>query len=263
MAICSRILFGFCATVFGLLGFANAACAHLPPECTFQHAIDDFAESNLVIIGRVTAVERYRLVSNDPAARHVTPFTFTYLATITVGKVIRGESRPGDQVLLCVGFYEQRVANDTDPAVLRVANTHPAWSADYGKVYLLALVRERVFDDCTLAKFKDGEWVASGVDVRTIWRPRSCHWSIHEVRNKRQERTVDVESIPSVHVSSEVYASVYLDRWGRDESAENWVRLEDLIAARERGVAPDTRASLKTMNQNDDVPRQKPEDTSE
>ena len=67
-----------------LLSSRDEARAYLPLECGSDSYKDDFKESPLIVIGRVTAIERYR---TPDRARPEVPRPF-YLATITVGRTL-------------------------------------------------------------------------------------------------------------------------------------------------------------------------------
>ncbi len=72
------------------------AAAYFPLNCNRAHAKNDFKDAALVVIGRVTAVERFRDVS-PPASKagKKEPTYFFYLATVTVGRTLKGKAKPG------------------------------------------------------------------------------------------------------------------------------------------------------------------------
>ena len=154
------------AVFFLVLFAAGVARAYLPVQCNARFAESGFTSSEAIAIGRVTKVER------------VGPFDlggprkvqcFSYVATIAVGKAFKGPLKPKDEVLIGIGSYLCRGDDDTTPTQLATHNTHSPLPLNINGVYLLCLCRE---DDEAAGK---EEWKGK------VWKPRSCHFSIHEI----------------------------------------------------------------------------------
>ena len=121
----------FLAMAIGTLVSLRAerrAVAFYPGECWPAWAKDDFKESALVVIGRVTAVARFR---TSPPATTGYPKEikeFFYLATVTVGRTLKGKAKPDDDILFYTGSYMQRKEDNSTPTCPRVAYSHPGWT---------------------------------------------------------------------------------------------------------------------------------------
>jgi hypothetical protein len=243
-----------------LLG-SGESLAYFPCNCFPDYAKNDFKESALVVIGRVTAIQRYRIpLSAAGVATARRSVWFFYVATITVGRTLKGKAKPGEDILFCTGSYEQRSEDDTEPTRLRVANSHPAWTLDYNHVYLLALDPDR-WDPEEVEQRRDGKWTRTSLENREVWKPRSCHWSVHEVmvRHRRVPEGAKtkgkVQQFPAappigadtqpgelgtgvVRIVSETFVSIYFDRWEERTSKQYCVPLDEFIAALKQGKLP-------------------------
>jgi hypothetical protein len=222
-----------------VLGSGNRASAYYPPECFPDYAKDDFKKSALVVIGRVTAVERFRVSPTlAPKERANWGTEFFYLATVTVGRTLKGKTNPGDDILLYTGYYPQRKEDETQAVSIRVANDHPAWTLDYGHVYLLALdLQSSQVDARGIAEaHRDGKWVHAALENREIWAPRSCHFSIHEITVLNREEVVDAGE--TLRLTPETYLQPYFNRWRAPIKKGEWILLDKFIAAQEKGEFP-------------------------
>lgn len=222
-----------------LLRAENQAIAYLPPQCCPRHAKDDFNQASLVVIGRVTAVERYRVApSTDSPPKGATEFF--YLATITVGRTLKGKAKPGDDVLFYTGTYSQRREDDTAPTWLRVANSHPAWTLEYDHVYLLALDPLARTNEGKAEVRRDGKWFPVPMEKREIWEPRSCHCSVHEitVRNRTEPNDKGPDGMENLRLIPETYVTLYFDRW-RESPKGGLFLLDEFIAAQKKGEFPE------------------------
>jgi hypothetical protein len=223
-----------------LLGVERPAAAHYPLECSPEHAKDDFKNSALVVIGRVTTVERFRASpSAASTASEKEPTEFFYLATVTVGQTLKGKVKPGDEVLFYTGSYRQRKEDNTAPTALRVANTHPAWTLDYDHIYLLALNPAGRSGEWNAEARRDGRWIDAALEKREVWEPRSCHCSVHEitVRNRKEPGGI-ADGMETIHLIPETYVTLYFDRWRAAVPKENRIFLSEFIAAQEKGRFP-------------------------
>ncbi len=242
----------------------HQAFAYYPGECSPKHAKDDFKKSTLVLVGRVTAVERYRfapLVASTKGDKE--PTEFFYLATITVGQTLKGKVQPGDEILFYTGSYRQRKEDNTSPTILRVANTHPAWTLEYDHVYLLALNPEDGTSEWKAEVRRDGHWAPAAIEKREIWRPRSCHWSVHEitVRNRKEAGERMPDGTETIRLNPETFVTLYFDRWQKAMPQENHLLLGEFIAAQRKGLFPGqesqaTPPATNSQNANPSNPKQ-------
>jgi hypothetical protein len=245
-----RIVFRIGATAVGialLLLAEDRVCGYFPGQCDRECAKDDFQKAAAVVIGRVTAIQRYRFAPEATSgASAKPPAEFFYLATITVGRTLKGKAKPGDEILFYVGLYGQREEDNATPAPLRVANTHPAWTVECNHVYLLALdpAQERR-GGRDAEERRDGKWVRAGLEKREIWEPRSCHWGVHEItvytRDEPAKKGPDGRE--TTRRVCTPYATIYFDRWNKPWSGEGKVPLDEFIAAQTNGKLPQEKPS--------------------
>lgn len=223
---------------------AGPAYAFLPMNCSRKHAKDDFQKSELVVIGRVTTIQRFRFLPEADAPASAKDLKmFFYLATVTVGQTIRGTAKPGDDIFFFTGSYESRRDDETMPAVVRVANAHPGWALDYNHVYLLALKPAGRLEDLKAEGRRDGKWILIGPDKRQIWEPRSCHWSIHEITVRHRTETVKAEDgLTWLQLVPKTYATLYFDRYITRSPDEKRILLDEFIAAQNKGEFPEAKS---------------------
>lgn len=182
-----------CLVALLVLWSASAALAFLPYECVSDMYLDDFKESPLIVIGRVTAIERYR--TNVPPRMNAKPDTkqFFYVATIAVGRSLKGDAKPGQELLFFMGFSGLREDDNLHSRILVVANTHSGWDLDVDNAYLLCLRRTEYLEDKAHAEVRrGGVWQNAGLEKRDVWEPRSCHNSVHRIASGRDPVHVSV-----------------------------------------------------------------------
>jgi len=144
----------------------RAAWAFLPWDCVYSEY--DFTGSDAVVIGRVTKVER--VTTKQPFGEETRP-QFCYIATITVGQVLRGPVKKDSDLFIHIGEYVQRTEDNTVPAQFGTCNTHRALPLQINSVYLLCLRRGEGHAPRELSR----SW------RRKLWAPNCCHYSIHEI----------------------------------------------------------------------------------
>jgi len=209
----------------GLLGAGlvisagQAALAFLPGECVSDSYKSDFKESPLIVIGRVTAIERYR----HPYRSGSDVKESFYLATITVGRTMKGDAKPGQEILFLMGFSHLRADDNLHSSILVVANTHAGWDLEIDNSYLICL-RPSVYlsDRAHCEVRRDGAWQGTDLEKRDVWEPRSCHNSVHRVSGKKPEEV-----------------SLYLE-WSRLHHEEQRMPLEQFISENLKGTTRGT-----------------------
>jgi len=144
----------------------RAAWAFLPVDC--YHSDYDFSSAEAVMIGRVTKVER---VTTKLPVSEVTKLQFCYFATVTVGRVLRGDVKKDSDLCIYIGDYLQREEDNTVPTWLGTCNTHGALPLQINNVYLLCLNRGPGHAPTELPR----SW------RRKLWHPSCCHYSIHQI----------------------------------------------------------------------------------
>ena len=181
---------------FWWLVFTSDLYAYFPINCHSRHAQKDFTHSSHVIIGRVTKIERYRSDANVDG-RHT---RFDYLATITVGRSLRGPAAKDDEMIVRVGWDDHTNDDNVQPHGVWVANSHPPWRLEIGKVYLLCLVGESRYTPYIAARRDGKKWKTIDLSQR-VFVPRSCHWSIYElydetpVEDDMASKTISIRQI--------------------------------------------------------------------
>ncbi len=203
-----------------LLCSARDVFAYLPIECISDSVKDDFKESALIVIGRVTSIERYRTRPPDQYKAKRDANLYFYVATITVGRTLKGDAKVGQEILFFMGFSSLRDDDNLHSRILVVANTHSGWDLDVDNAYLLCLRSSEYLQDKARAEVRrDGAWHSAGLEKRAVWEPRSCHNSVHRVSG----RDPVLVSLGLEHPRS------------RPESR---VPLEEFIAAQKKGQFP-------------------------
>ncbi len=166
---------------------AHVALAYPPIECYTDAAKDDFKESPLIVIGKVTAIERYRTPDRlKPGVK--LPF---YVATVTVGRTLKGDVKPGEEILFLMGFGRLPEQDNLHSSLITVANSHSGWYLDVDNAYLLCLSPSKYLEDRAHAEVRrDGDWRNAGLENRDVWEPRSCHNSVHRISSHRDPARV-------------------------------------------------------------------------
>ncbi len=157
------------ATALGLLALIaapRAAWAFLPVDCHYSE--NDFSGAEAVVIGRVTKVER--VTTKLPAGKE-TRLQFCYIATITVGRVLKGDVKNGSELYIYIGDYVQPAEDNTLPQQFSTCNTHGALPLEINNVYLLCLRHGEGHAPRELPR----SW------RRKLWAPNHCHYCIHQI----------------------------------------------------------------------------------
>jgi hypothetical protein len=164
------------ALVFAIASTPPAAVAFPPGWCSREYAASDFKKSDLVIIGRVTSVERVIASSEKDKDR-----VASYFAIITVGQASKGDVKPGNRVAICLGSGDE--PDDVTPSGLVQYNSHAPLPLEISKVYLLCLVRDTRkqdegdrSDDITIS-----DTLKTIIQTTGALKPRSCHASVSEI----------------------------------------------------------------------------------
>jgi hypothetical protein len=160
---------------------STSADAFTPIECVDGQSVSDFAESPLIMIGRVVGIERFK----SEVSGHQPKEDYFYLATISIGKVLKGDAKADDNILFFMGFSYGAEGDNVRARRVVVANNHPGWPLEIDASYLICLRRSRYLEQTEIASAKvlrDGEWQAvPKLKRKDIWEPRSCHASIHRI----------------------------------------------------------------------------------
>jgi hypothetical protein len=198
-------IFAFAA--FLNLAFFDAAHGYYPLNCNDEHAQDDFKESDLVIIGRVTKTEQYKTKLSD---RTEEDYVF-YVATVTVGECLKGTAKKGDGVLFDMGGYVDRKGDDTRPTYLRTCNTHGAWGLKPDGVYLLFLAKSSWDIDKPVYSHRGRNWKEVNFEKKRVFEPHSCHRSIHEIYEHRTTAPgPQVAGMKTLTITTTLHVRLYL-----------------------------------------------------
>jgi hypothetical protein len=164
--------------------FMDQATAYLPGNCNARHAVADYDMSDAVVIGRVVAVER--VLEKLRYANGRDDYHFSYVATVRVGRAVRGTLSVGDEFRMLVGGYFQSSYDDTAPVGrLMTCNTHSPHDLPPAGVRLLFVNRARDLqrdrENPKGPEVSRDELARRLVEEGNVWEPRSCHFSVHEI----------------------------------------------------------------------------------
>ena len=143
----------------------SLALAYLPVGLEGASGKHDFALSEAIVIGRVTRIERF----SDPLGAGSDAACFSCIATVTVGRTLKGPLKRGDEFLIRIGEYILKGDDNARPVRMALFNTQRPWPMRFNGVYLLCL--RRVPD----------ERVARPAWKGKLWQPQSFYYSIHEL----------------------------------------------------------------------------------
>ena len=155
-----------------VLIFATKAHGYYPPNCSAEYAATDFTDADAVVIARVIKIERK--LSDFIQKRkngEVTLKCVDYVATLKVGKVIRGEAKKNDELFIYEGGYIQKEEDNSEITWVRTCGSHSRTGFQIDGVYVLFINMHR------------------GSDGKVDWTPRSCHFSIHKLEDEINETT--------------------------------------------------------------------------
>lgn len=166
-----RMLLGF--TIVLLL--AVPSHAYLPGYCSSTNAATDFAKADAVIVGQVAGFERISYTEKHKKLNgedyEIT--VFEYFAKVKIGRVVTGMLEVDDEIFVFEGYGEQYDnSSSTEPHSIKQCNSHAQAGLVIGHAYFLALNIH-------------GE----AMHGKTRYGLRSCHSSIHEIRNVENEES--------------------------------------------------------------------------
>ncbi len=150
-----------CACI-AILAVGFVVRAYYPIQCNSEHAASDFADAEAIVIARCIKVERK--MEQIPNQKYQ---SFYYMATLKVGRAIKGELKTGDEFEMCEGGYIAQQEDNVTPTYVAQCNTHPGAGLEPNGVFLMYLKTR---------------------DLKT-WYPVSCHFSIHEMVDCLDEKT--------------------------------------------------------------------------
>lgn len=185
MFVAGCVVAGLACLVIG-----GRASAYLPGNCNARHALTDYDKAEAIVIGKVVVIER--VLEKLQLANGREDYRFSYYAAVRVGRAIKGELRVGDEFRTLVGEYDQTREDDTVSIGLRTCGTHPAFRLSPGGVNLYFInkikdLRHWHVDNKTYQVLRD-ERARKLIVEDNVWKPRSCHYSIHEIIGVRGER---------------------------------------------------------------------------
>jgi hypothetical protein len=149
------------ATVSLVMLTAVVALAYLPGNWSDRHANEDFTRSDVVLIGRVIAINRSQDFVPDGTN---TAVAFTYTASVITARVLHGAILTNQVLTVPIGGYWQNEIDESKLTWVHQCNSQRGFDLDINGVYLLALAK------------------IIGKAGQTNWVPRSGHRSVYEVR---------------------------------------------------------------------------------
>lgn len=123
--------------------------AYFPANWCDEYAKNDARDSDIILIGRVTKLERLLHEINYLYREDGSVF-FNFVATITIGKVLKGKGKLDGRNTIEIGIgdslfhsenlnYETLREYDTEPGWISLANTQDGYDLRLNEVYLLFL----------------------------------------------------------------------------------------------------------------------------
>jgi len=132
--------------------------AYWPVNCSLEYAANDARDSDAIIIGRVVQLGQVSEPQHD---------TVGYVAKVRIGQALKGSLKKGEEAY--VGIGGRPPEDDVTPTTLNLGTNHPGYDLLIDGIYLMFL--NRVPADRKAPKDMRGH----------LWRPRSCHFSIHQL----------------------------------------------------------------------------------
>lgn len=160
--------------ILGCLTACAVAFAYLPVNWNNRHANADFRKADAVIIGRITKITRQK--DEVKTKEGSTQYCFTYVASVTAGRVFRGNIKTNEILRIPIGGYWQDKVDETQPTWIMQRNTQSGYDLRINRIYLLALSKYQ--SETT------GEY----------WEPRSGHHSIHPIELSGNEKKILFQS---------------------------------------------------------------------
>lgn len=123
-----------------VLLFGGVAYTYYPLQCNPEHALTDFEKADIFAIGRVIGFERFsetfEVQAKDKLRQHT---AFGFYARVKIGRVLKGNIKEGDEILVFEGCYEQPKEDNVEPVWVAQCNTHPKAGFEIGQSYVLAV----------------------------------------------------------------------------------------------------------------------------